>query len=103
MAKFDDLLVRLDDDTVYSAGLIVRFAEARGYAQTWKELLRIRISLNCKCNRYGFPRLGDGWVRLEGQDPTPGWFGWRWKAVILKSSQESVQATTAAKRQEGEK
>lgn len=85
MAKYDDLLLLLDDDTIYSAGLIVRFAKERGYANTPQELLRIRISLNTKATRQAFPTTGDGWIRLEGQGPTPGWFGWRWKTIVEKA------------------
>lgn len=82
MAKYDDLLALLEDETIYSPGQIVRFAQAIGYADTRDALLRIRISLNNKSMRYEFPRMGDGWVRLDGQGPTPGWYGRRWKATI---------------------
>ncbi len=85
MAKYDDLLLLLDDTKIYSAGLIVRFARERGYAHSYEDLLRIRISINGRAMRLGFPRNGDGWVRLEGQGPTPGWYGWRWKRAALNS------------------
>lgn len=82
MAKYDDLLLILQDEEVYSAGLIVQLAQDIGYAKTREALLRIRLSLNNKCYRYEFPKTGDGWVRIAGQGPTPGWFGKRWKSLI---------------------
>lgn len=83
MAKYDDLLLLLEDNVIYSSGLIVQSAEKMGYATAWEARLRIRISLNTRTKRQGFPTLGDGWVKLEGQGPTPGWFGWRWKMTVI--------------------
>ncbi len=83
MSKYDDLLLQLEDQTLYSAGSIIRFAQHSQYAHMPLELLRIRISLNTRATRNRFPELGDGWVRLQGQGPTPAWFGWRWKAIVV--------------------
>lgn len=93
MNKYDDLLVQLKEREVYSAGAIIRFAQEIGYATTHLALLRIRINLNNKATRYQFPTLGDGWVHIKGQGPTPGWFGWRWKTLISDKPDRQDQAT----------
>jgi hypothetical protein len=81
MRKYDDLLLALEDERLYSAGLIIRLAQDLKYEMDPVLLLRIRISLNNRATQSEFPNLGDGWVRLPGQGPTPGWFGWRWKTL----------------------
>lgn len=88
MGKYDDLLKRLEDNEIYSAGLVASLAKKIGYASADQALLRIRISLNSRARGNGFPRLGDGWVRLPGQGYTPGWCGWRWKTLIAKADQD---------------
>lgn len=96
MSKYDDLLIQLEDEVLYSAGAIIRFAQDSDFAQGQQALLRIRISLNTRATRYSFPELGDGWVRLRGQGPTPGWFGWRWKSTIsAKAGQADAQLVSA--------
>jgi hypothetical protein len=97
MSKYDDLLIQLEDEVLYSAGAIIRFAQDSDYARLQQALLRIRISLNTRATRYGFPELGDGWIRLRGQGPTPGWFGWRWKSTVTDKSQatEAPQPVSA--------
>lgn len=94
MRKYDDLLKQLDDDQVYSAGLILRFAQQINYAHNRQDLLRIRIGLNSRAMKMGFASLGDGWVRLEGQGLTPGWFGWRWKTLIMGDNLKEEQASS---------
>lgn len=76
--KYGDLIQQLEDQQLYSAGTITRFAQTIGYCTTHTELLRIRIVLNY-CAQKHLPRLGDGWLRPPGQGPIMGWFGWRWK------------------------
>lgn len=82
MRKYDDLLLALEDERLYSAGLIIRLAQELNYETDPSILLRIRISLNTRATQGEFPNLGDGWVRLPGQGPTPGWYGWRWKTLV---------------------
>ncbi len=96
MAKYDDLLLILEDDVIYSAGLIVRRAGEMGYADTWETRLRIRISLNTKARRQGFLSTGDGWVKLEGQGPTPGWYGWRWKEIAMAGGSDQARDEQAS-------
>lgn len=82
MYKYDDLLERLHNDELYSAGLIVQLARLSAYLNDPPALLRLRLTLNARAGRAPFDRAGDGLVRLAGQAPTPGWFGWRWKTLI---------------------
>ncbi len=77
--KYDDLLSLLADDEIYSAGAVIRVAQETGYAADRSTLLRIRVSLNRFTSMRNFPKTGDGWIRIDGQGLTPGWYGWRWK------------------------
>lgn len=82
MAKYDDLLASLDNDELYSAGKIVQMARLNHQLTAFSDLLRLRINLNARATQGQFPDEGDGWVKLPGQGPVPGWFGWRWKGLI---------------------
>jgi len=86
--KYKPILLQLDDDTLYSAAGIAIFAEQAEMVEggdVEKRKLnkqRIRVAMGRLCNNHFFPDEGDGQVRQEGQRPSPGWFGWRWKAAI---------------------
>jgi len=59
-------------------------------------LQRIRISLGRFSNNHGFPDDGDGFVRVFGQSPTAGWFGWRWKASAQALNDRELKRLAAA-------
>lgn len=84
MAKYDDLLEKLNNDELYSAGSIVALARETAYMTEYNGLLRIRITLNARAARASFVSQSDGWVKLPRQSPTLGWYGWRWKGLIGK-------------------
>ena len=86
--KYKLLIESLDDDDLYTPGAIASYAEENGFIppggpdqkRLYKQ--RIRIALGRFSNNHNFPDEGDGMVTVRGQAPTPGWFGWRWKAAI---------------------
>ncbi len=87
--KYKKFLLILEDDQVYTPAAIVRNGETRGLLGSQLEgealqraRLRIRHTLSRFSKNHFFPRRGDGLVELEGQSPTPGWLGSRWKAEI---------------------
>ncbi len=90
MYKYDDLLEQLHNDELYSSGRIVQLARARVYLTEVRALLRMRIALNARANRACFDSAGDGLVKLAGQAPTPGWFGWRWKKLVDQRNSKDV-------------
>jgi len=83
--KYDYIVQNLAPDTLYSAAAIARFALENGLiseeSQKEKRLSyqRIRIALGRYSNNHHFPDEGDGSITLNGQSPTPAWFGWRWQ------------------------
>ena len=89
--KYDSVLYMIRDDVVYSPASIAKFAESIGYfakildpKEVKKKKLRLRTSMGRFSNNHSFPDQGDGTVRIKGQSPTPGWFGWRWKAALRR-------------------
>ena len=86
--KYNNLIEMLQEDDLYTPATITALAEARGMVTETDpdkrrlEKQRIRISLGRFSNNHEFPDEGDGMVRVKGQAPTPGWFGWRWRAAL---------------------
>ena len=86
--KYRQLLDILDDATIYSPGSIVRNGEEKGLlpplgpADQSQRRLRIRHTLCRYAVNHKFPRPGEGWVKLDGQAPVPGWYGDTWKAAL---------------------
>ena len=86
--KYNILIEALDDDQLYTPATIVNFALANKLIKATApqdirlERQRIRISLGRFSNNHQFPDEGDGMVKIKGQAPIPGWFGWRWKAAV---------------------
>lgn len=84
--KYDAIIRKLEKEVLYTPACIARFAEAEGMLPgnptTQEEIRlakrRIRIALGRLATHRGFQEESDGFVTLEGQAPTPGWFGWRW-------------------------
>lgn len=87
-SKYAAVLWMLDDINLYTPGVIVTFAEQQGFfdpdsdCDLFIEKRRMRIALIRHRARFGFPMLGDGLIRTEGQPFYPAWFGWRWKANL---------------------
>jgi hypothetical protein len=86
--KYKSLIEMLDEDQLYTPATIAAFAESKGFIKTREAVVRrlekqrIRIALGRFSNNHNFPDQGDGMVTIRGQAPTPGWFGWRWKAAL---------------------
>ena len=87
--KYVNLLSALEDGVVYSPASIAHFGEANGLIPTnlpkdklIQQRVRIRHTLARYKTNHEFPKQGDGFVYLEGQSPTPGWYGSRWKAKL---------------------
>ncbi|MCP4406171.1 MAG: hypothetical protein GY807_00085 [Gammaproteobacteria bacterium] len=87
--KYVPLMAALDDDELYSPAVIARIAQGQGLLAPFlteesnedQVMQRIRIAMIRISNLHNFPDEGDGQVRIEGQAPVPGWFGWRWKST----------------------
>lgn len=89
--KYDNLVKALEDNKIYTPSTIANFADENNWVDARDpevrrlELQRIRIAMGRYSNNHGFPDDGDGTVTVRGQPPTPGWYGWRWKAGRKKS------------------
>ena len=84
-SKYRHIIASLEDDTLYSAAMIARHAQEKGFLKGEDirlERNRIRIALNRHSTLHEFPDEGDGLVTLPGCAPAPGWYGWRWKEDI---------------------
>jgi len=83
--KYKAFLIELEDDEVYTPAKIVRCGEERGLFRHLngealaKARVRVRHTLSRFRANHFFPEEGDGMVRIQGQSPTPGWYGKRWK------------------------
>jgi hypothetical protein len=85
--KYDWVLKALTDKQLYTPADIADLAMAMGLGDQFpdedQKLLRTRVRITM--GRFGmnhqFPRGGDGMVVREGQAPTPGWLGSRWKGA----------------------
>jgi hypothetical protein len=81
--KYTFVVNQLDDHELYSSAQIGRLAAdllcTDTKTKTRKVIQRVRITMARFATKHEFPHEGDGMVTLEGQAPTPGWYGWRWK------------------------
>ncbi len=81
----------LFEETIYTPARIARFALVNGFIMANEtegirlEFLRLRVALARLTNNHAFPDKGDGYVRLPGQSPCPGWHGWRWDSIRKKT------------------
>lgn len=82
-------LLILKDDEIHTPASIVRHGERQGLIDSSQpkntlslERRRIRHSLGGFSRNHYFPKAGDGWVAIQGQAPSCGWFGWRWKKAL---------------------
>ena len=94
--KYRHLIDILEDDTLYSPASIVRNGEEKGLLpvpdgdvpfspadqERSEQAMRIRHSLARFADNHKFPRPSEGFVKLFGQAPAPGWFGATWKAAL---------------------
>ncbi len=87
-AKYRHILDQLESEELYSPALIARLGMDQGLAPFDEELneeetrfiyRRVRICLSQHARNHGFPKEGDGQVKIKGQKPLKAWFGWRWK------------------------
>ena len=94
--RYKHLLKALEEDGLYCAAQIARFAEKQGLPRTRradrearrKELLR--IAMNRLATNHQFPFPGDGLVQVPGQAVIPGWHGWRWQSTMYQNHKRSV-------------
>ncbi len=82
--KYAHIIESLNDEALYSPATIARFAGANGLLPiVEKAQQRVRVAMGRLRAYHDFPKHGDGTIRLSGQCPKPGWFGRRWKLLIL--------------------
>ena len=85
--KYRHIVALLEDNEVYTPATIANLAEALGQLDPCAPLRlakqRVRITMGRYANNHDFPKEGDDRVTIRGQAPTPGWFGWRWKALAM--------------------
>ena len=87
---YNEIIKMLREDELYTPAVIAQFAEAHdmlpNHPQTPEQIRlakqRIRISMIRYATIRNFQAYSDGMVKLKGQAPTPGWFGWRWIAGL---------------------
>jgi len=83
--KYRKIIANLQAEQLYSPASIARFAQEKQLLSTESERqlarrrLRLCLGRMTHNKREEFPEQGDGIVRLLGQPPLPGWFGWRWR------------------------
>ena len=83
--KYKDLLNQLNQNSLFSSAGIARFGIEVGYYEGLtvdkrkKKMRQIYLALGRLAKSRNFPVFGDGIIRLDGQAPTPAWFGWRWQ------------------------
>ena len=82
--KYKILIERLLDDRVYSAAMIAHLVRTVDGHDKKHKATRVRKTLNMFTRNNGFPEEGDGGVKIQGQGPSRGWFGWRWKEAVNK-------------------
>lgn len=86
--KYMTVVRLLEDLSLYSPAGIGRIAEERICTgdETLKKQIRqrVRITMARFATKHAFPHQGDGIVTLDGQAPTPGWYGWRWKQTYCE-------------------
>ena len=86
--KYGRILQTLNEDELYTPATIAMIAlksdlcQPANTKEAKRTYQRIRIALGRFSNNHHFPDEGDGIVTIKGQAPTPGWFGWRWKAAM---------------------
>jgi hypothetical protein len=78
--------------TLYSPASIARPAIEKGWVELGEVSIklgqqRFRIALARYAKNHRLPINGDGLVRVQGQAPTPGWFGWRWQRDLPEDNQ----------------
>ncbi len=83
--KYAHIIESLKEDALYSPATIARFAEANGLLPMADHpLQRVKVAMGRLRAYHNFPKQGDGTIHLSGQCPKPGWFGWRWKLLIVE-------------------
>jgi len=96
--KYDEVLMSLQDEALYTPADIADLAMAMGIGRELPEvdakLMRTRIRMTM--GRYGknhhFPTEGDGMVQRRGQAPTPAWRGRRGKEKAGRLRNQPGQA-----------
>ena len=87
--KYHALIQILEDDVVYTPAAIFQNAYDLGIigaGLSGEELAVLRRKVRHTFSRFStnhdFELKGDGWVKMPGQPPERGWFGWRWKGSL---------------------
>ncbi len=87
--KYRHYIEILEDERIYTPATIVDHGIAHGlFPIDLKESagqslrLKIRHALSRLSLNRGFPRIGDGLVFVDGQAPSRGWYGFRWKSTL---------------------
>jgi len=87
--KYTHVFDHLDAETIYSASCIAKLMESldlapfdRPMSDKERRVNRKRISTTMawwmRCQER--PERGDGMIKIHGQRPMPGWYGWRWQS-----------------------
>jgi len=99
--KYVTIMEALENDELYTAAGIVRFASEKGLLEplvqdqmkvepvpedaTRTVRQRIRINMGRLSRNRDFPMEGHGMVHIKGQAPMPGWRGSFWKQAYRLS------------------
>ena len=101
--KYALLLANLPEEALYSPHTIAVYATTSGYIKHENEnglieQRRIRISCNHLRRQYEFPLEGDGSIKIAGQHPKIGWFGWRWRKIVEEKTKKAKQGRSRKRR-----
>lgn len=94
--KYGYIIKHLDPQSLYSPAAIAQLAltksliPANTEEQKRLSYRRVRIAMGRYSNNHRFPDEGDGSIILNGQSPTPAWFGWRWQKSMGVSPNAEV-------------
>lgn len=96
--KYGHILETLNDHQLYTASSIVNQAVTEGILPQPKGSKpisrKLRHTLVRMAKNHGFPKLGDGWLEVEGQTPMPAYLGLRWKAILYLIPGDEPEAPT---------
>lgn len=90
--KYASLILKLDQDALYSAAAIANFARRYGYVkgkkQAQKEALRRIKSAAAYIQKHYIKEPSDGFLTFPGQRPVEAWLGKHWIGAVKERKRQ---------------
>jgi len=90
--KYASLILKLDQDALYSAAAIAHFARRYGYVkgskQAQKETLRRIKSAAAYIQKHYIKEPSDGFLTFPGQRPVEAWYGRHWIDAVKERKRQ---------------